>query len=41
MEPILQLLAPGDYVSGERMSEALGITRAAIWKRIKSLQGAG
>ena len=41
MEPILQLLAPGDYVSGERMSETLGITRAAIWKRIRALQGAG
>ena len=41
MEPILQLLAPGDYVSGERMSETLGITRAAIWKRVKALQEAG
>ncbi|MBR5345407.1 MAG: biotin--[Clostridia bacterium] len=41
MEPILQLLACGEFVSGERMSEKLGITRAAVWKRIKILQEAG
>ena len=41
MEPILQMLSSGDFVSGERMSEALGITRAAIWKRIKTLQDDG
>lgn len=31
----------GDYVSGERMSEETGISRAAVWKHIKSLRGEG
>ncbi len=41
MEPILSMLSSGAFVSGERMSEAIGITRAAVWKRIKALQDAG
>lgn len=30
-----------EYISGERLSEELGITRAGIWKHIKSLKEAG
>jgi BirA family biotin operon repressor/biotin-[acetyl-CoA-carboxylase] ligase len=42
-EEILDLLAanPGEYVSGELMSEHLQLTRAAIWKQIKVLKEAG
>lgn len=29
------------YLSGEEMSRALGVTRAAVWKEIESLRGAG
>lgn len=31
----------GEYVSGEKLSEELGITRAGIWKHMKSLKEAG
>ena len=30
-----------EYISGERLSEELGITRAGIWKHIKSLKEVG
>lgn len=29
------------YLSGEEMSRALGVTRAAVWKEIEALRGAG
>lgn len=29
------------YLSGEEMSRTLGVTRAAVWKEIESLRGAG
>ena len=29
------------YVSGQEMSRALGVTRAAVWKEIEGLRGAG
>ena len=29
------------YLSGEEMSRALGVTRAAVWKEIESLRVAG
>ncbi|MDR3543174.1 MAG: biotin--[acetyl-CoA-carboxylase] ligase [Desulfosporosinus sp.] len=40
---ILQLLAahPQEYVSGERISQQLNVTRAAIWKQIKALKAEG
>ena len=41
MRTILEILASGDYVSGEAISRELGITRAAVWKRIRSLQAQG
>ena len=41
MDQVLMMLMPGAFVSGERMSEALGVTRAAVWKRIHQLQEDG
>jgi BirA family biotin operon repressor/biotin-[acetyl-CoA-carboxylase] ligase len=40
---ILQLLAahPEEYVSGERISQQLNVTRATIWKHIKALKDEG
>lgn len=40
-EMVLQLLDCGEYVSGQRMSEALGISRAAVWKAVQQLREAG
>ena len=31
----------GNYVSGERLSEELGVTRTAIWKNINTLREEG
>ena len=31
----------GDYISGEAMSQELGISRAAIWKQIQAMREAG
>ena len=41
MRSILEMLACGEYVSGERMSEELGISRPAVWKRIAQLKEQG
>jgi len=39
---IIQLLKQsGDFLSGETLSQQLGVTRAAIWKAVKSLQQDG
>ena len=35
------LLAAEDYLSGEEISQTLGISRAAVWKHIKALQNEG
>lgn len=42
-EALIQLFRdhPGEYVSGAKMSEALNVSRTAIWKAIKKLEGAG
>jgi len=41
-ESVLRLLiGTEDYVSGERMSETLGVSRAAVWKSIRNLREAG
>ena len=41
MDPVLCMLSSGEYISGERISETLGVTRAAVWKRIRGLQEDG
>ena len=33
--------APGVFLSGERLSEELGVTRAAIWKEVQALRAMG
>jgi BirA family biotin operon repressor/biotin-[acetyl-CoA-carboxylase] ligase len=40
---ILTLLRqyPGEYVSGEMISQTIGVSRTAIWKHMKDLQDAG
>lgn len=38
---IIRLLTDGEFHSGEELGEALGISRAAIWKQIKQLEGLG
>lgn len=42
-ERILEILEKnqGHYVSGEEISEALGISRSAVWKQIKALREQG
>jgi len=41
-EAVLKLLAGAEtYVSGEGMSERLGVSRAAVWKSIRALREAG
>jgi len=41
MRTILEILADGQYVSGESMSSELGISRTAVWKRIAQLKDEG
>lgn len=38
---LLALLAPGEPLSGERLAEQAGVTRAAIWKQIQALRSRG
>ena len=39
---VLELLREaGGYISGEKMAERLGVTRAAVWKKIAALREAG
>ncbi|WP_339202860.1 biotin--[acetyl-CoA-carboxylase] ligase [Paenibacillus sp. FSL K6-3182] len=42
-ELLLQLFIdkPGEYVSGENISQELGVSRTAIWKHIRKLEAAG
>ncbi|MDR3051553.1 MAG: biotin--[acetyl-CoA-carboxylase] ligase [Oscillospiraceae bacterium] len=41
MDEVLALLISGDRVSGQRISAALGISRAAVWKRVQRLRALG
>lgn len=38
---LLHLLESGNYVSGEEMSQTLGVSRTAIWKQLKALREQG
>ena len=38
---VIELLADGDFHSGEWLGRQLGISRAAVWKHIRSLSGFG
>lgn len=40
-EQIIELLRCGDYISGQRISEKLGVSRAAVWKAIGQLREEG
>lgn len=37
LKPLIRILADGQFHSGEDLGERLGITRAAVWKRLQSL----
>ena len=41
MNTILKMLAGGEFVSGEAISRALGVSRAAVWKKIVALREQG
>ena len=41
MKNILELLSGGGFVSGEAISRELGVSRAAVWKKIVALREAG
>ena len=41
MKSILEMLAGGDFVSGEKISRELGVSRVAVWKRIGALKEQG
>ncbi|MGN0779047.1 MAG: biotin--[acetyl-CoA-carboxylase] ligase [Aristaeellaceae bacterium] len=41
MKTILAMLSSGQYVSGERISRELGVSRAAVWKKIDALRDMG
>ena len=42
MDRVLELLQAADgYLSGQAISEQLGVSRAAVWKHIKALQQTG
>ena len=41
MIELIRLLADGRFVSGEELGQALGVSRAAVWKRLKALDEYG
>ena len=41
MEKVLELLADGGFHSGEALGDAAGVSRAAIWKKLKMLEALG
>ncbi len=40
-EKVLLLLKEGEYISGEKLSETLGVSRTAVWKAINTLRDEG
>lgn len=38
MQPLLRLLQDGQFHSGEELGAAIGVSRAAIWKRLQALE---
>ena len=40
-DPILQALRHGNYVSGEEIGKAIGVSRTAVWKHINKLRHQG
>ena len=40
-EILLRLLKDENYVSGEELARQTGVSRAAVWKAIKSLKKSG
>ena len=40
-DQLIGALASGRFVSGESIAAELGITRAAVWKQIRSLRARG
>ncbi len=40
-EKVLEMLTMGQFVSGQEMSQRLGLSRAAVWKAINSLKQQG
>lgn len=41
MKALLEILSDGKFHSGEALGKSLGVTRAAVWKKLKSLQSLG
>ncbi len=41
MEKLIQLLSDGQFHSGEELGEVLGVSRAAVWKKVQSLMAIG
>ena len=41
MKSVLEMLAGGDFVSGEKISRELGVSRVTVWKRIGALREQG
>lgn len=39
--PLIELLADGQFHSGEELGECLGVSRAAVWKRLRKLERLG
>jgi len=38
---IVDQLSHGEYVSGTALGQAVGVSRAAVWKHLNKLQGWG
>ncbi|WP_445363119.1 bifunctional biotin--[acetyl-CoA-carboxylase] ligase/biotin operon repressor BirA [Microbulbifer sp. ANSA003] len=41
LRPVLELLADGEIHSGESLGNALGVSRAAVWKQLQKLESYG